>query len=111
MTQVGCNQLTNMKFANVKIFRGFAGFENRAKDNDFSYLEYFEEKERNQGSGRQMPSMSFSTAKNHKTYTEDIEEDLEEGYYTYTIDDEKFDYQHQKQVNDKLNLYNSNNEI
>lgn len=51
--------------------------------------------------------MSFSTAKHHKSFSQDQEEDMEEGYYTYTIDDEKFDYQHQKEVEDRNKRYQS----
>lgn len=86
----------SMLIGGNRLGRCFGGFENRAKDTDFSYLEYFEEKERNLG--RQLPPMSFSTAKNHKSYSQNMEEDLDNGYHSYTIDDDKFDYKHQEDL-------------
>ena len=42
----------------------FGGFENRSKDTNFSYLEYFEEKEKKK-QDKNLPPMKFSSAKEH----------------------------------------------
>lgn len=73
------------------LIRNFSSFRDRAKNNDFSYLEYFDEKERQ--AGEQLPPMTFSTAKHHKSSQKG--KNFEEK--TFTFNNEKFEFNSDEQ--------------
>ena len=82
---MGLKDCTHLYLNNqMGMLRMFGNFENRSKDENFSYLEYFEEKEMKKS--KKLSPMSFSTATNHKQNLnkQPAEVKSTRGYSSYT---------------------------